>query len=57
MYEAIIKDIRGADVLVPGCRVYSKEERARAVLLGGCSLDAFVLAFVWCGVPYYKKVN
>ena len=57
MYESIIKDLRGCDVLVPGCRVYSSKERARAILLDRVPVDAFVLAFVWCGVPYYKKVN
>ena len=47
----------GGAVLVTVGKVYTKQERARAVLFDGVPLDSFALAFVWGGVPYYKKTK
>ena len=36
---------------------YTKQEKAKAILFDGVSADSFVLANVFDGVEYYKKIK
>lgn len=43
--------------VIYGKDVYSKQEKAREILLNNVSADAFVPTFVFDGVQYYKKIK
>lgn len=40
-----------------GRDIYSRKEKAHEILFNGVSTDAFVPAFVFNGIEYFKKIK
>lgn len=43
--------------VICGSNVFSKKEKSHEILFNGVSADAFVPAFVFDGIQYYKKIK
>lgn len=43
--------------IICGKNVYSKQEKAHEILFNGISADAFIPAFVFEGVQYFKRIK